>query len=143
VFVTRPEFEAHAAKGGFLEWADFLGHLYGTPVPEPVDGEDLLLEIDLQGAEQIKAIDPTSVLVLLVPPSPEVQAARLRSRGDDEQAVSRRVAKGLEEMDVGRQIADHEVVNDEIERAVAELASILDIHRNGAASDGRQKSKED
>ncbi len=132
VFVDREEFESKAASGGFLEWAEFLGELYGSPVPaEPVDGFDLLLEIDLQGAVQIKERFPSSVLVLLVPPSVDVQRERLRGRGDDEASVARRVSKGVEEMEKGRPIADHVVVNDDLERALAELTSILDSHRTG------------
>ena len=133
VFVDRSRFEAHAAEGGFLEWADFLGQLYGTPVPqEPLDGKDLLLEIDLQGAAQIKERYPSSVVVMLLPPSSQVQAERLRSRGDDELSVARRVAKGVEELEIGRQIADHSVVNDDVDRAVDELASILELHRKAS-----------
>jgi len=133
VFVDRPTFEAHVAAGGFFEWAEFLGNLYGTPVPEPGAGRDVLLEIDLQGATQVRAVRPDATLILLLPPSLEVQADRLRGRGDDEAHVARRLAEGAEEERAGRRIADHVVVNDTVGQATADVASILDLHRSGAS----------
>ena len=129
-FVDRARFEAAVAEGRFLEWAEFLGNLYGTPLPDPPPGTDVVLEIDLQGAEQVRRRDPSAVIVLLVPPSVEVQAQRLRGRGDDEAAVTRRIAKGAEEMVVGRTLTPHVVVNDDLDTAVAEVAGILHAHRS-------------
>jgi guanylate kinase len=133
VFVDRATFEAHAAAGGFFEWAEFLGNLYGTPVPHPGDDRDVLLEIDLQGARQVRALRPDATLVLLLPPSPDVQAERLRSRGDAEDHVARRVAEGAEEERSGRDIADAVVVNDTIAQATSDVASILALRRSGAS----------
>jgi len=132
VFVDRPAFEDHAAAGGFFEWAEFIGNLYGTPVPDVDAGRDVLLEIDLQGARQVRSLRPDATLVLLLPPSPDVQADRLRARGDDEAHVARRLAEGAEEEREGRLIADHVVVNDTIAQATADVASILDLRRSGA-----------
>src|SRR5439155_25285856 len=74
VFVDRATFERHVAAEGFLEWAEFLGNLYGTPVPSTVPaGTDLVLEIELQGARQVRALDPSSLCVFLLPPSREEQ----------------------------------------------------------------------
>ncbi len=129
VFVTREAFEAHARAGGFIEWAEFLGNLYGTPVPRPPAGCDVLLEIDVQGAAQVRRQRPDALLVLLAPPSPEVQAVRLRGRGDPEEHVARRLAAGAEELAVGRSLADVVVVNDELDRAVAEIAAIVEGRR--------------
>ncbi len=134
VFVDRPGFEARVAAGGFLEHAEFLGSLYGTPRPDPDPDHDLLLEIEVQGAEQVRAGFPDAVVVLLVPPSVEVQAERLRGRGDDEEAVARRLEKGKEEVAALLLICDHEVVNDDLERATLELAGILELHRSAAPS---------
>ena len=117
------------AAGGFLEWAEFLGHLYGTPLPDPPPGTDVVLEIDLQGAAQVRRRDPEAVVVLLVPPSVEAQAERLHGRGDDEEAVARRIAKGEEEMRVGRLLTPYVVVNDDLESAVTQVTGILDAHR--------------
>ena len=132
VFVDRPAFEARVAAGGFFEWAEFLGNLYGTPVTDPVRGRDVLLEIDLQGARQVRRLRPDATLVLLLPPSAEVQADRLRGRGDDEAHVARRLAEGEEEERGGREIADFVVVNDTVAQATAEVASILGDRRSGA-----------
>jgi guanylate kinase len=132
-FVDRATFEAHAAAGGFVEWAEFLGNLYGTPVPDVHADRDVLLEIDLQGARQVRQLRPDATLVLLLPPSPDVQADRLRRRGDDEAHVARRLAEGAEEERAGRLIADHVVVNDTVAQATADVASILALRRSGAS----------
>lgn len=129
VFVTEDRFRRHAAAGGFLEWAEFLGHLYGTPVPSAPSGSDVLLEIDVQGAEQVLAQCPEAVVILLLPPSPEVQRARLIARGDPDEHVSRRIDKGREEVDRGRKLAAHEVVNTRVDQAVDELAGIVSATR--------------
>jgi guanylate kinase len=131
-FVDRRTFEERRDEGGFLEWAEFLGHLYGTPVPEAPPGKDVVLEIDLQGAAQIRKKFPDAVVVLLLPPSAEVQAERLLMRGDDEEEVARRIAKGAEEERIGRSLTPHVVVNDDVERAVSQVAGIVDAHRRRA-----------
>lgn len=128
-FVDRATFESRARQGGFLETASYLGHLYGTPTPEVPPGHDVLLEIDVQGARQVRAADPDAVVVLLVAPSPEAQAERLRARGDDEEHAARRLELGSREEAEGRQIADHVVVNDTTDRAVGEVLGILAAHR--------------
>jgi len=129
-FVDRAEFEEKVAHDGFLEWAEFLGHLYGTPVPDAPPGKDVVLEIDLQGALQVRARHPDAVVVLLLPPSPEVQRERLRQRGDDPAEVDRRIARGAEEERIGRELTPYVVINDEVDRAMSEVAGILDVHRN-------------
>ena len=133
VFTDRPAFEAKAAAGGFFEWAEFISNLYGTPVPDPGDGRDVLLEIDLQGANQVRKLRPDAILILLLPPSPDIQADRLRGRGDDEAHVARRLAEGAEEERAGRRLADHVVVNDTVAQATADVASILEVRRSGAS----------
>ena len=125
------------AADGFFEWAEFLGNLYGTPVTDPVPSRDVLLEIDLQGARQVRRLRPDATLVLLLPPSPEVQAERLRARGDDEAHVARRLAEGAEEERQGRRLADAVVVNDTVAQATADVASILGDRRSGAPSGTR------
>ncbi len=103
VFVDRATFEGAVAQDRFLEWAEFLDNLMGTPMPEPPPGTDVLLEIDVQGAEQVLARRPDATVIMLLPPSPEVQAARLAARGDDEEHIRRRVALGGDEVARGQQ----------------------------------------
>lgn len=132
MFVDRPAFEAHRAAGGFLEWNEFPANhaLYGTPVIEAGD-RDVLLEIELNGARQVKARYPDAVLIFIVAPSREVQEERLRQRGDDEASVTRRLDLGETERKEGEALADHVVVNDDLDRAAAEVAGIIDAHRAG------------
>ncbi len=129
VFVSDEQFLAHVAEDGFLEWAEFLGHRYGTPVPELPEGNDVLLEIEIEGALQVLERIPEATVILLVPPSEEVQIERLRGRGDPEEKVQDRVVKGREELLRGRKIATHEVINDDLEEAVAEVAGIVESLR--------------
>jgi guanylate kinase len=130
-YVDRDAFEARLASDGFLEHAEFLGHLYGTPTPDGLpQGRDLVLEIDVQGAAQVKERAPEALLVLLVAPSREAQAERLRGRGDEPDAVERRLAKGDQEVAAGHQLGAIEVVNDDLDRTVAELSRLIDEVRN-------------
>ena len=132
VFTTRERFMERVRAGGFVEWTEFAGngHLYGTPTLDAPPGRDVVLEIEIHGASQIKDRYPDAVLVLVTPPSREVQAQRLRHRGDDELSVEKRLLVGQEEERTGRQLAGHVVVNDELERASLELAGIVDRYRN-------------
>lgn len=133
VFVDRRAFQDHLAEGGFLEHDEFLGNLYGTPVPDGIDDpdHDLLLEINVQGAEQVRAHRPDALVVLLVAPSRKVQEARLRARGDDDEHVAQRLALADVEEAKGRVLADAIVVNDDLDQAVAEVAGILSSRRPG------------
>ena len=132
VFVDRGTFEKAVADAAFFEWAEFLDQLMGTPIPDPPAGADVLLEIDVQGAEQVLVQRPDATVIMLLPPSPEVQAARLAARGDDEEHVHRRVAIGRSEVERGAKIAAHTVVNDDLQRALDELAAIVDRTRSAA-----------
>jgi guanylate kinase len=132
-FVTRRAFEERIEDGGFVEWTEFpgTGHLYGTPSVDDLDGRDVILEIELDGYQQIKRLYPEALLILIVAPSPEVQAERLRRRGDDEASVQRRLAVGVEEEQLGRRIADYVVVNDDVDKAADQVAGILEKHHHG------------
>jgi guanylate kinase len=133
-FVDKETFEAHIAADGFLEYAEVFGNFYGTPLPTPPAGSDVVLEIDVQGAQQVENRYPNAILVFIEPPSREAQQERLRSRGDDEATIARRLAKAAAEEEIGHRIADHVVVNDELERAVAEVAGIVEAHRENRAA---------
>ena len=128
-FVDRDVFEKRIAAGGFLEYAEYLGNLYGTPLEPPPPGCDLVLVIEVQGARQVLARIPSAVMILIVPPSREDQRARLEARGDPREQVDRRVAKAEEEEAEGRRLAHHVVVNDDLDRAVEEAAGILARYR--------------
>jgi guanylate kinase len=128
-FVAREEFQRRIDAGGFLEWEEFLGALYGTPTLEPPPGRDVLLEIELEGARQVMRQHPDAILLFVVPPSRSVQEARLRRRGDPPDRIRDRLSKA-DELDAnGRAMADHVVVNDDLARAVEEVAAILEQHR--------------
>ncbi len=125
VFVDHETFRSRIAEDGFLEWAEFLENLYGTPRPTPPAGHDVLLEIDLEGARQVLKAVPAATVVLIVPPSEAHQIERLRRRGDTEAHVQARVERGRQEIADGRGLASHVVVNDELSRSTGELLSIL------------------
>ncbi len=132
VFVDRETFETAVSEGGFFEWASFLDYLVGTPIPSPPPGADVLLEIDVQGAEQVLAQRPDATVIMLLPPSVEVQADRLAGRGDDSDHIRRRVELGRTEVQRGGKIAAHTVVNDDRVEALAELTAIVDRTRGAA-----------
>jgi guanylate kinase len=125
VFVQRSEFESRIADGGFLEWTEFLGNLYGSPMPNVGDGRDIVLEIELNGAQQVKKTHPDAILVFVRPPSREEQQRRLQGRGDPEHHVIERLKKAEDEEREGAKIADMVVVNDDLDRAVGEIEGII------------------
>jgi len=129
VFVSREQFESHRAAGGFLESTEFLGNFYGSPMPEVDAGHDIVLEIELHGASQVKAKHPDAILVFVRPPSREEQRRRLQGRGDSEEHVRERLRKAEEEERRGAEIADVVVVNDDLGRAVAEIEGIIGAAR--------------
>jgi guanylate kinase len=136
-FMSREEFERLRDEDGFLEAFDVFGDLKGTP-RRPVEehlaaGEDVLLEVDVQGAMAVKQTFPDAVLVFIRTPSREVQRQRLVARGqDDPEAVERRLA-GAEAEEAQASRFDHVVVNDDVGRAADEVAAILDSHRRASS----------
>jgi guanylate kinase len=126
VFVSRDEFETNAAKGGFIEWAEVVpGQLSGTPLPRPPPGCDILLEINVEGARQVRHLYPAALVVLVVAPSTEEQEARMRRRGDSADQILTRLGLGQKEEQKGRELADAVIVNDDVDRAAREVAGIL------------------
>ena len=130
VFTTRDDFERRIADGGFLEWTEFLGNYYGTPIPEPIVGADIVLEIEVDGARQVKTLRPDALLIFVLPPSRFEQERRLRGRGDDEAMVQARLRKAEDEEPVGRGLADEMVVNDDLLTTVDEMLSIIEAARS-------------
>lgn len=129
VFTTRDSFEFHRESGGFLEWTEFLGNYYGTPVPDLSAGRDIVLEIEVDGAQQVKVRHPESVLIFILPPSRDEQRRRLVGRGDPDHKVQERLRKAEEEEPIGLALADATVVNDDLTRTVDELVSLIDGYR--------------
>lgn len=135
VFTTPAAFEARVAAGGFLEWTEFLGNYYGTPTPDVdehglgPDGRDLVLEIEVDGAQQVKSRYPEAMLIFVLPPSRAEQERRLRTRGDPNDKVLARLRKAESEEPIGRALADHVVVNDDLEQTIAEMTTIIDSAR--------------
>lgn len=133
LFLDPVTFEKWDETGEFVESATVYGRRYGTPrrplEERLVAGEDVLLEIDIQGALTVKAAFPEAVLVFLRPPSREIQGQRLEGRAADDPAeIARRLAQAEAEESFAARF-DHQVVNDELETAVAEVAAILAGHR--------------
>ena len=139
-FVDRDRFEAMIAGGRLLEWAEFAGHLYGTPAA-PVDeamaaGHDVLLEIELQGARQVRDNAPGAMRVFLAPPSWDVLVERLEGRRtESEEVIARRLATARVELAAEGEF-DHTVVNDSVERAAAEVLALLDAPGPSTADRG-------
>ena len=124
--MSRAEFEDAIARGVFLEWAEFHGNLYGTPKPVAPENCDVILEIEVQGAQQVRAGDPDAIIFLLSPPSLEELESRLRGRGDDEDHVQRRLTSSAHELSVGREIATVELVNDDLEDVIRQITAIIE-----------------
>jgi guanylate kinase len=128
-FVQRPAFEELLRSERFLEHAEVHGHLYGTCWSEHEEaqraGVDLVLDLDVQGAAQLRQKLPDAVTVFVLPPSFEVLSGRLRARGQDDEATVRRRLKGARE-ELGRfGEYDYAIVNEDLERSVEALACVI------------------
>ena len=122
---SEERFQELIDAAGFLEWVQFLDYRQGTPLPDPPPGTDIVLEIDVQGATEIKGRFPEAVLIFVDAPSAAEQERRLRERGDPDEKVRQRLDKALAERDLGRRLGAITVVNDDLDRAVAELHQII------------------
>jgi len=138
-FVTPAVFQAMVDAKEFLEWAEYHGNRYGTSwaaLEAPLaGGRDVLLEIEVQGARQVRERRSDARLIFLLPPSMEVLETRLRQRGTEtEEAVAGRLALARRELAVADGLFHYAVVNDDLERCVAELCLILQAEREGRAA---------
>lgn len=102
-FITKEDFEARIARGEMLEYTSYCGNYYGTPLREAIEvmesGRNLILEIEVEGAQNVKRIYPEAVLIMLLPPSFAVQESRLRGRGTEtEEKICARLARTREEI---------------------------------------------
>lgn len=129
VFATRAQFEERLANDGFLEWTEFLGNLYGTPTPQAPDCRDIVLEIEVDGARQVKGLHKDALLLFVLPPSRAEQKVRLLGRGDPDQRVEQRLRKAEEEEPIGMAIADYVLVNDDLVSTVDEMLGLINQER--------------
>lgn len=133
-FISREEFEQRAEEGEFLEYAEVFGNYYGTHVSELAradrDGYDLVLDIDVQGARQLKEKIPGAVSIFVLAPSREVLEKRLRSRGQDsDEVVQRRLREAAEEIRNYYRY-DYVLVNQDVGASVDILMSIVKATRS-------------
>ena len=126
VFVSKDQFLERVERDGFLEWAEFLGNFYGTPTPDPSSDAVLILEIDVQGARQVIQRFPQALLIFVDAPSRDHRASRLRSRGDDETHVQRRIQKAAEEADAAAELGAHVIVNEEVDQAADQICRLIE-----------------
>lgn len=128
-FITRRKFQQGMAAGRFLEWAEVHGSYYGTDA-EPIrnwlaEGADVLLDIDVQGARQVRCADPAARTIFILPPSMDVLLERLKGRGtESEEQLARRMRSAHVEMGQAPWY-DYVVVNDRLEEAIEDFLSIL------------------
>ncbi len=132
-FVSREAFQERLGKGEFLESAEVYGNYYGTSQPwieaERAAGRDILLEIDWQGAAQVRRLVPDAISIFILPPSIEELRSRLRGRGtDSEEVIARRMAAAREEVSHCLEF-DYLVVNDQFDTALADLLAIARARR--------------
>lgn len=128
-FLTPNQFNDLVASDGFLEWAEYSGNRYGTPRASVEEhrraGQNVILEIEVQGAFQVRDKVPDAVLIFIEPPSLEELERRLRARGtEDEQAIQKRLATA--EVELSRKMEyDKRLVNDDLDEAARQLAAMI------------------
>jgi len=143
-FVDEPEFRAMIGRGEFFEWAQVHGKLYGTSrkaIEERLEhGEDVVLEIDWQGAQQIQRLFPQTVTIFILPPSWSELELRLRRRGEDKpEVIEQRLANAREEVPHAREF-DFVIINALFETALFDLKTVVHSQRLKYAAQRRNKS---
>jgi guanylate kinase len=138
-FISREEFHKRIEKGSLLEYAEVFGNLYGTPKDKTDEalhaGKIVILEIDIQGGKQVKAIYPQAVMIFILPPSAKVLAERMGHRGrETADAAARRLGGANSEIAAAWQYYDNMVVNDDLEQAITEVIQIIE-HAPGLTID--------
>jgi guanylate kinase len=129
-FIAREVFDRMARHGAFLEYAEFVGNMYGTPKQPILEhlerGEDVILDIDVQGAEQVRRALPEAVLIFIAPPEFEELERRIRRRGAmDEETIRRRLERAEAELALAEGF-DGVVVNDDVSRAADAIIAIME-----------------
>ena len=129
-FISREEFRKRIEEGSLLEYAEVFGNLYGTPrdkIEEALDaGRTVILEIDIQGGKQVKAVYPQAVMVFILPPSTKVLTDRISYRGRESgEVIARRLGGAGSEIAAAWQYYDNMVINDDLEQAIGEVIQII------------------
>lgn len=142
-FVSRGEFERLKGEGAFLEWAVYDGNLYGTSwesIDVPLaEGRDVLLEIEVQGAGQVRRRRDDACFIFLLPPSMKDLEDRLQGRGTDSpEQIQRRLEPAREELEAIRDF-DYAVTNDDLDRCVASVVEIIRAERAGGSEELRRR----
>ncbi len=143
-FVSQPEFDAMVAAEGFVEWAHVHGHRYGTSrraiEERVVQGADVILEIDFQGAVQIKKTFANAILIFILPPSWDELRSRLERRGEDApEVIELRLKNAATEMARAREF-DFVIINELFDRAVFDLKAIVHAQRLKYAAQRRSRA---
>jgi len=130
-FVSREQFHQWIEEGRLLEYAEVFGNLYGTPRDNTREmlaaGRTVILEIDVQGAKQVKTIYPQATTIFILPPSSKVLAERIGHRArEDGATIARRLGGAGSEIAAAEQYYDHLVINDDLEHAIREVMEIID-----------------
>jgi len=128
-FVSEAEFRAAIDDGRFLEWDHHFDNFYGSPVPAVGDEQDLVLEIDVNGARQIHEGPSEALFVFIDTPSIEIQRERMIGRGDSIEKVEKRLKGGQVERDLAEAMPYLYVVNDDVDRCATEISGLLDDYR--------------
>jgi len=131
-FVDRGEFERAVAGGELVEWAEYGGHLYGTPAEilerERAAGNDVLLDIEVVGSRIVRGRFGDALMIFIAPPDMEELALRLRSRGDTSDSdVTARLAVAEDQIAEARRFFDYFVVNDDLDAAIDRVTDILNV----------------
>ena len=133
-FLTKDEFERRIDGGMMLEWAEYCGNYYGTPKKEVIDslenGKNVILEIEVQGALQVRKKFPEAVLLMITPPDFRTLESRLRGRGDKvpEEVILKRLDTAKSELaHIGEY--DYLVINDEIDKAASQIIGVVDSEK--------------
>lgn len=139
-FISEQEFKERLKKGMFLEHAEVFGHLYGTPrddVEELLEAcRTVILEIDVQGAKQVKAIYPGAIMIFILPPSAKVLAERIDQRGREiAEVAEERLGEASTEIAAAWQYYEHMVVNEDLQQAVDECIQVIKSAGSAQASE--------
>jgi guanylate kinase len=129
-FISREQFRKRIEEGSFLEYAEVFGNLYGTPRDKTEEalnaGNTVILEIDVQGAKQVKAMYPQATMIFLLPPSGKVLAERMGRRGrESSEVAARRLGGASSEIAAAGELYDNMVINDDLEQAIRKIIQII------------------